>query len=68
MTNFELKTGKVAEKVVETYQKIEDGVVGTYQKIEEGVVGAYKKVEDAFVEKFLNETEEVETEENKDAE
>ena len=54
MKNYELKTGKIGEKVV-----------GTYQKIENGVVGAYKKIEDAFVEKFLDEKEEVEEAETK---
>lgn len=46
MAEYRLKTGKVGEKVLETYQKIEDGVVGAYQK-----------VEDAFVERFLEKVE-----------
>lgn len=47
MSDYRLKPGKIGEKVVETYEKIEDGVVG-----------AYKKVENAFVEKFLDESDE----------
>lgn len=37
-----LKTGSMAEKVTNAYQKIEDSVVG-----------GYKKVENAFVDAFL---------------
>ena len=43
MKNYELKTGKIGEKVVDTY----------------------KKIEDSFVEKFLDEKEEVEEAETK---
>lgn len=50
---YNLKTGKMEEKMVDTYKSIEDGVVGAYKKIEDGVVGAYKKIEDKFVDKFL---------------
>ena len=31
--NYKLKTGKVEEKVVNTYKKIEDGVVGVCSKV-----------------------------------
>ena len=55
---YNLKTGKVEEKVVNAYKKIEDGVVGGYQAIEDAVVGTYKKIEDKFVEKFLEEVPE----------
>ncbi|MBO5208950.1 MAG: hypothetical protein J6B68_06355 [Lachnospiraceae bacterium] len=51
------KTGKIGEKVV-----------GAYQKIEDGVVGAYKKVEDAFVDTFLEKVEDEKTEEKKQEE
>ena len=44
---------KIAEIVVDAYQKVEDGVVGAYQKVESSVVGAYRRVEDGFVERFL---------------
>ena len=47
MSEYKLKTGKIGEKVVEAYQKIEDTVVGGYKKIEEG-----------FVETFLEKVEE----------
>lgn len=47
MAEYRLKTGKVGEKVLETYQKMEDSVVGAYQK-----------VENAFVERFLEKKEE----------
>ena len=43
MSNLKIKTGKVEEKVVNTYKTIENGVVKGYQKIE-----------DKFVEKFLD--------------
>ena len=33
MSEYRLKPGKIGEKVIETYEKIEDGVVGTYEKI-----------------------------------
>ncbi len=58
MAKYKLKTTKVEEKVVETYQKIENGVLNTYQKVEDSVVDAYKKVENAFVDTFLEKTEE----------
>ena len=68
MSEYQLKTGKIGkigEKVVSAYQKIEDGVVGTYKKVEDGVVGAYKKVEDAFVDTFLEKKEEENKEDQK---
>lgn len=57
MSDYKLKTGKIGEKVVDAYQKIENGVVGAYQKVEDGVVGAYKKIEGAFVDTFLEKVE-----------
>ncbi len=62
MKEYKLKTGKVGEKIVETYQKIENATVNGYQAIEDAVVGAYKKVEDKFVEKILEPVDD-----NKDA-
>ncbi len=53
MAEYELKTGKVGEAVVNGYKKIENGVVGGYKAIEKGVVGGYKKIENGFVERFL---------------
>lgn len=53
MSEYQLKTGKVAKKVVGAYQKVEDTVVGGYKAIEKGVVGGYKSIEKKFVEKFL---------------
>ena len=52
------KTG-IEDTVVGAYQEIEDIVVGTYQKIEDAVVCTYQQIEDKFVEKFLEEGEEV---------
>lgn len=46
MSEYRLKTGKVGEKVVKGYQKIEDTVVG-----------GYKKIENAFVDTFLEKVE-----------
>lgn len=46
MSGYRLKTGKIGEKVVNAYQKIEDTVVG-----------GYKKIEDSFVEAFLEKVE-----------
>lgn len=57
MSEYRLKTGKIGEKVV-----------GAYQKIEDGVVGAYKKVEDAFVDTFLEKVEDEKAEEKKQEE
>lgn len=57
---YTLKTGKVGENVVTAYKKIEDTVVGGYKKIEDTVVGGYKKIENAFVDKFLEKTEDEE--------
>ena len=66
MTEYKLKTGKVAkavtkgykaieEGVVSGYKAIENGVVGGYKAIEEGVVKGYKHIEKSFVERFLEE-------------
>lgn len=55
MTEYKLKTGKVAKAVTKGYKAIEDGVVGGYKAIEEGVVKGYKRIEKSFVERFLNE-------------
>ena len=62
MAEYKLKTGKAGEKVTDAYRKIEEGVTGAYQKIEDSVTGAYQKIEDAFVDKFLEKTEEAEEE------
>lgn len=55
MSEYKLKTGKMAEKAVAAYQKIEDTVVGGYQKIE-----------DAFVDRFLEKTEDEKSAEEKE--
>lgn len=52
-TEYTLKTGKLGEKVVNAYKKIEDTAVSSYQKIEDTVVDNYKKIENKFVETFL---------------
>ena len=52
-----LKTGGMADKVTGAYQKVEDTVVGGYKKVEDTVVGGYKKVETAFVDAFLEKTD-----------
>lgn len=54
MSEYQLKPGKIGEKVI-----------GVYQKIEDGVVGAYQKVENAFVDAFLEKTDEGKPEEKK---
>lgn len=63
MSKYQLKTGKIGAAVVDAYDKLESGVVGAYKKVENGVVDTYKKIETAFVEKFLVQTEEEQTEE-----
>ena len=61
MSKFADVSEKMAETVVEGYQKIEDGVVEGYKKIEEGVVSGFNKVTDKIVEKvFAKEGESVE--------
>ena len=47
MSEYKLKTGKIGEKVVEAYQKIEDAVVSGYKRIEDGVGDTFlEKVEE----------------------
>ncbi len=55
MTEYKLKTGKVAKAVTKGYKAIEEGVVSGYKAIEDGVVGGYKRIEKGFVERFLEE-------------
>lgn len=57
MANYRIKPGKLGNALIDIYYKIEDGVVGTYYRIENGVVGAYKKIETAFVDRFLEPTD-----------
>lgn len=57
MAEYHIKPGKIGNALIDTYYKIEDGVVGTYRKIEEGAVGTYKKIETAFVDRFLEKTD-----------
>ena len=57
MANYRIKPGKIGNALIDTYYKIEDSVVGTYYKIEDGVVGTYKKIENAFVDRFLEKTD-----------
>ena len=63
MAEYKLKTGKVAEKVVNSYRSIEDSVVGGYKKMEDNVVSGYKKIENKFVETFFEEVNEDSTSE-----
>lgn len=53
-----MKTGGMAKKATDAYQKVEDAVVGSYKKVEDAVVGNYQKVEDAFVNAFLEKSDE----------
>ena len=57
MSEYKMKTGGVAKKVVDGYKAIENGVVGGYKAMENGVVEGYKKLEDRFVNAFLEKTE-----------
>lgn len=57
MAQYHIKPGKVGSTLIDTYYKIENGVVGTYKKIEDGAVGTYKKIETAFVDRFLEKTD-----------
>ena len=57
MSEYQMKPGKLGEKILNGYQKVEDAVVGGYQKIEGSVVGGYKKIENAFVDAFLEKAE-----------
>lgn len=67
MAEYQLKPGKVGQKVIDGYTlktgKTAEKVTGAYQRIEGGVVGAYKKVENAFVDHFLEKVEENDNEE-----
>ena len=47
MSEYKLKTGKLGDKVVSAYKKVEDAAVG-----------GYKKVERAFTDAFLERVEE----------
>lgn len=49
MAQYHIKPGKVGNALIDTYYKIENGVVGTY-----------KKIETAFVDRFLEKTDEPE--------
>ena len=53
MSEYRMKTGNVAKKVVDGFKAIENSVVDGYQAIEDGVVNGYKKIEDKFVDVFL---------------
>ena len=46
MAQYRIKPGKIG-----------NALIGTYYKIEDGVVGTYKKIETAFVERFLEKTD-----------
>ena len=62
MTEYRLKGGKIGEKVVDAYKKVEDAFVETFLDkeedgsvkmktggVEEKVVGAYKNIEEGVV-------------------
>ena len=57
MAEYHIKPGKIGSALINAYYKIENGVAGTYQKIEDGAVGTYKKIETAFVDRFLEKTD-----------
>ena len=61
---YRIKRGKIGNALFDAYYKIEDGVVGTYKKIEDGAVGTYKKIETAFVDRFLEKTDDAPEEKN----
>lgn len=46
MAEYHIKPGKIGNALIDTYYKIENGVVGTY-----------KKIETAFVDRFLEKTD-----------
>lgn len=46
MTQYHIKPGKIGNFLIDAYYKIEDSVVGTY-----------KKIENAFVDRFLEKTD-----------
>jgi hypothetical protein len=46
MAQYRIKPGKIG-----------NALIGAYYKIEDGVVGTYKKIETAFVERFLEKTD-----------
>lgn len=54
MAEYRMKTGKIGEKVIAAYKKIEDGVVGSY-----------KKIEKVFVDNFLEKVEEEKSEQER---
>ncbi|MBO5756594.1 MAG: hypothetical protein J6S28_02745 [Clostridia bacterium] len=49
MSKIAETNGKIAQKVVGGYKKIETGVVDGYKKIETGVVEGFEKVTDKCV-------------------
>lgn len=55
MADYQLRTGKAGEKVVDAYKKIENRAVSGYKSIENGVVSGYKKIEKRFVDAFITE-------------
>ena len=80
MSKYKLKTGKLGEKVVGAYKKVEDAFVDAFLeqggegegdlrlktgKVGKAVVKGYQDVEDAFVDRFL---EKVEPEQGKSGE
>lgn len=58
MKQYRLKVGRLGQAVVDCYYNIEYMAVSAYKAIEHGVVDHYKKIEQAFVETFLEETDE----------
>ena len=48
MSEYKLKTGKIGNTVISAYKAVEETVVGGYQKIENAFVDAFlEKTEDA---------------------
>ena len=64
MAEYHIKPGKLGNALIGAYYKIENGVVSGYQKIEDGAVGTYKKIETAFVDRFLEKTDDAPEEKN----
>ena len=66
MSEYKLKTGKIGERIVGAYEKVEKKFVDTFLKedgsmktggMAEKATSAYKKIEDSFVNTFLEKVE-----------
>lgn len=46
MSEYKMKPGKIGEKVIDAYKKMENSVVGGYKKVEDAFVGAFLEKSD----------------------